>query len=184
MYFDVCIDVLMYIHVYQSDNTNGNESNSSGVQSHVMCSSRPAKTDIVTNCSVYTQEACQDYLLTLQGCLPDGQRNSYVYVSATNQEEKEKQAVQILDGLSKIGATSECRAVAEPFLCLYIFGLCDSSGMVYAPSYEDCVLISTDLCASEWATANQFLPLLGQPSLPECSSFQRAASAISGKHAC
>ena len=176
MYFDIYT-------VYQSDSTNGNESNSSGVPSHVMCSSRPAKTDIVTNCSVYTQDACQDYLLTLQGCLPDGQRNSYVYVSGTDQEKKERQAVQILGGLTRIGATSGCRAVAEPFLCLYIFGLCDSSGMVYAPSYEDCVLISTDLCASEWATANQLLPLLGEPSLPECSSFQRAASAISGKHA-
>ena len=155
-------------------------SNSSGVPSHVMCLHRPAKTDIVTNCSVYTQEVCQDYLLTLQGCLPDGQRSSYAYVSATNQEEKERQAVQIQGGLTIIGATSECRAVAEPFLCLYIFGLCDSSGMVYAPSYEDCVLISTDICASEWAKANEFLALLGQPSLPECSSFQSAASAISG----
>lgn len=172
--------ILIYIHVYQSDNTNGNESNSSGVQSHVMCSSRPAKTDIVTNCSVYTQAACQDYLLVLQGCLPVGQRSSHVYVSGTDQEEMERQAVQILGGLTTIGATSGCRAVAEPFLCLYFFGLCDSSGMVYAPSHEDCVLISTDLCASEWATANQFLALLGQPSLPECSSLQSAASAISG----
>ena len=145
-----------------------------------MCSSRAAQTDIVNTCSVYTREACQDHLLTLHGCLSDMQSSSYVYVSATDKEEKETQAVQILGGLTTLGATPECRAVAEPFLCLYLFGLCDSSGMVYAPSYEDCVLISTDLCASEWAMANRFLLLLGLPSLPECRSFQSTASAISG----
>ena len=145
-----------------------------------MCSSRGVQTDIVNTCSVYTQEACQNYLLTFQGCLPDRQSSSYVYISAADQEERERQALQILDGLTTLGATPECRTVAEPFICLYLFGLCDSSGMVYAPSYEDCVLISTDLCASEWAMANRFLPLLGQPSLPECRSFQSTASAISG----
>ena len=145
-----------------------------------MCSSPAAQTDIVNTCSVYTGAACQNHLLTLRGCVPDRQSSSYVYVSATDQEEMETQAVQILDGLTTLGATPECRAVAEPFICLYLFGLCDSSGMVYAPSYEDCVLISTDLCASEWAMANRFLPLLGLPSLPECRSFQSTASAISG----
>ena len=145
-----------------------------------MCSSRAAQTDIVNTCSVYTGAACQNHLLTLQSCVLDRQSRSYVYVSATDQEEKERQAVQILDGLTTLGATPECRAVAEPFICLYLFGLCDSSGMVYAPSYVECVLISTDVCASEWAMANRFLPLLGLPSLPECRSFQSTASAISG----
>ena len=145
-----------------------------------MCSSRAAQTNIVNTCLVYTGAACQNYLQTLRGCLSDRQSSSYIYVSATDQEEMERQSVQILDGLTTLGATPECRAVAEPFLCLYLFGLCDSSGMVYAPSYEDCVLISTDLCASEWAMANRLLPLLGLPSLPECRSFQSTASAISG----
>ena len=145
-----------------------------------MCSSRAVQTDIVNTCTVYIGAACQNYLRILRDCLLDRQSSSYVYVSATDQEEKETQAVQILDGLTTLGATPECRAVAEPFICLYLFGLCDSSGVVYAPSYEDCILISTDLCASEWAMANRFLPLLGQPSLPECRSFQSTASAISG----
>ena len=143
-----------------------------------MCSSRAVQMDIMNICSVYTGEACQNYLLALRGCLPDRQSSSYV--SATDQEEKETQAIGVLAGLTTLGATPECRTVAEPFLCLYLFGLCDSSGMVYAPSYEDCVLISTDLCASEWAMANRLLPLLGLPSLPECRSFQSTASAISG----
>ena len=65
-----------------------------------MCSNRIAQTDsMCSSNAVYTQEACQDYLLTLQGCLPNRQSSSDVYISATDQVETEGQVNLLLNSL-------------------------------------------------------------------------------------
>ena len=145
------------------------------------CPEQLAGTEAI-NCSsgvVYTQPTCQEFLLPLQGCLPDRMSSRDVYISASNQEAVEAQASELLSGLDLLGPSPECRAAVQPFLCLYLFGLCDSRGRAYQPTFEECTLISTDVCESEWATANSFLALRGS-SLPECTSFPSTASAISG----
>ena len=130
-------------------NATGNQNNSSAVPSTGMCSNRIAQTDsMCSSNAVYTQEACQDYLLTLQGCLPNRQGSRDVYISVTDQVETEGLVNPLLNGLRIfVRPSPECRAAVEPFLCLNSFGLCDSSGVVYGPSFEDCVFISTDVCA-------------------------------------
>ena len=161
---------------------DGNQSNLSSVPTPDTCSDRLARTDAL-NCSsdvVYTQPTCQEHLLPLQGCLPDRLSSRDVYISATNQEAVEAQASELLSGLDLLGPSPECRAAVQPFLCLYLFGLCDSRSTAYLPTFEECILISTDVCESEWATANSFLSLRGLPSLPVCTSFPSTASAISG----
>ena len=167
--------------------TTVNQSNVSGVPSRGMCSNQVARTDSMCSSNVvYTQAACQDYLLTLQGCLPDRQSSSDVYVSVTNLQlvETERQVNGLLDNLNTfIGPSPGCRAAVEPFLCLYFFGLCDSSGVAYEPSFEECVFISTDVCVSEWAQANNLLTGFGLSPLPECTSFQSTAADVSGKYA-
>ena len=147
------------------------------------CSEQLARTDAVSCSSgvVYTQSACHEDLLSLQGCLPDRLGSRDVYISATDQEAVEAQANNLLNNLDLLNPSPECRAAVQPFLCLYLFGLCDSRGAAYQPTFEECVLISTDVCATEWATANRFLTALGMPSLPECTSFPSTASATSGK---
>ena len=145
------------------------------------CSEQLARTDAV-NCSsgvVYTQLTCREDLLSLQGCLLDRLGSRDVYISATNPEAVEAQANELLSGLDLLDPSQECRAAVQPFLCLNLFGLCDSHGRAYQPTFEECVFISTDVCESEWVLANNLLALRGS-SLPECSSFPSTASAISG----
>ena len=164
-------------------NATVNQNNTSGVPSTGLCSNRIAQTDsMCSSNAVYTQDACQGYLLTLQGCLPNRQGSSDVYVSVTDQVETEAQVNLLLNSLRNIVRPSpECRAAVEPFLCLNSFGLCDSSGVVYRPSFEGCVFISTDVCASEWSRANNLLIQVGLSPLPECASFPSTATDISGK---
>ena len=155
----------------------------SGVPNLSRCSEQVAETDSSCSSNVtYSHTTCQDSLQTLQACLPGRQHSSDVHISATNQEEMEMQASQILNGLSALSPSPECQAVVQPFLCLYLFGLCSTSGVTYQPSFEECVYISTEICASEWTRANSFLALLGMPSLPECTSFPRAVSATRGNY--
>ena len=168
-----------------SVNRSNNATGTSSAPFPGMCSNRVARTDLMCSSNVvYTQDACQDYLLTLQGCLPNRQGNRDVYVSVTDQVETEGQVNLLLNSLRNfIRPSCECRAAVEPFLCLYLFGLCDSSGVAYEPYFEECVFISTDVCASEWARANNLLIQVGRSPLPECASFPSTATDISGKHA-
>ena len=55
----------------------------------------------------------------------------------------------------------------EPFLCLYLIGLCDNSEQLYLPSADECRSIRNDICRREW---EQFLGILGPGSLPQCDS--------------
>ena len=156
------------------------QSNMSSVDT---CSEQLVRTDAVSCSSgvVYTQSACREDLLSLQGCLPDRLDSRDVYISATDQEAVEAQANNLLNRLDFLNPSPECRAAVQPFLCLYLFRLCDSRGAAYQPTFEECSLISTDVCATEWATANRFLTTLGMPSLPECTPFPSTVSATSGK---
>ena len=54
-----------------------------------------------------------------------------------------------------------------PFLCFYLFGLCDSSGQVQLPSSEQCEIFSSETCASEIETVTTlFGSFLQCESLP------------------
>ena len=125
-----------------------------------------------TNCSAvaYTGEACRDELLAQQSCLMgrdiDGGEEIHS-PQTTSQVELEIQARQLLTvGLPLVQPSAECEAVLRPFLCLFMFGLCDSdSGQVYQPSFNECVTLTTETCAREWQTA---LTIFGQERLPDC----------------
>ena len=113
---------------------------------------------------------CRDVLQSQQSCLPDRLGSSDIHISprdGEDQEELEIQAQLLLNGLSSplISASPECEEAVLPFLCLYLFSLCDSNGTLYQPSSMDCVTISTVVCAREWIIATNFL---GQEALPQC----------------
>ena len=118
----------------------------------------------------YRGEACREELLTQQACLTGGGEEVYI-PQDINQEETELQAYQLLTvGLSFLQTSAECEAAVRPFLCLYLFGLCDSgSGQVYQPSFSECVTLMTETCAAEWQVAIN--TQLGQSLLPSCESF-------------
>ena len=123
------------------------------------------------NCSAvaYRGEACREELLARQSCLTGGGEEVHI-PQDINQEETELQANQLLTvGLSFLQTSAECEAEVRPFLCLYLFGLCDSgSGQVYQPSFSECVTLMTKTCATEWQAAVG--TQLGRSLLPSCES--------------
>ena len=131
-----------------------------------------------TECAVYEGQTCKEALLGVQNCLPDRIGSDDVYIPFDrDQEEIENQAALIIErGLNAIGASPECKERAIPFLCVYYFGLCDSSGVEYQSSIEECTSVSTGICEAEWITANLFLP--GQ--LPLCESLQEGSTHCGG----
>ena len=120
------------------------------------------------NCLPVVSETCKNTLAQLQKCLPDKEEGSEeVYISsAVPQTETEDLAVNLINGLSFLSPSPECLEIAEPFLCLYLFPLCDNTA-TYHPTYNECVVLTTDVCQSEWERAS-----LLSNDLPQCSDFE------------
>ena len=119
----------------------------------------------------YRGKTCKNVLQIQQACLTGRGDSQEVYIPQDiNQEKMELQAHQLLTvGLSFLQTSAECEAAVQPFLCLYLFGLCDSgSGQVYQPSFTECVTLMTMTCAREWQVAIN--TQLGQTLLPSCES--------------
>ena len=56
----------------------------------------------------------------------------------------------------------------RPFLCLYLFGSCDSNNQSHQVTQADCERLRDDVCAREWAQAEM---ILGRDALPQCGDF-------------
>ena len=126
---------------------------------------------------------CRDSLIFLQNCLSfNDTSDSDVYIAeGLDTAELDEQIANFKAGLRFISATPECEDLALPFFCLYLFGLCDASGKLHQPSRDECIHISTDICAVEWATAIDLLP---ENTLPQCESFQADNPICSSKYGC
>ena len=106
--------------------------------------------------------------MALQHCVPGRCGNTEVFVQKSvllTQAEAELTVEKLLSGLLLLNPSPECSGAVEPFLCIYYFGLCDSSGELYLPSSGECETLTTETCASEFQTA---ISLLGRESLPQC----------------
>ena len=77
-------------------------------------------------------------ILNFSNCSSD-QENVFVV------RNKEMMATQLIDNLTSIGASFECRRKFIPFLCLQLFGLCGGSGVFIQPSSNQCEDIRTEL---------------------------------------
>ena len=129
------------------------------------------------NFTTYEGRGCRMHLQQLQECLPVIDGSNEVYISPGN-EEAELQAMQLISGLDLLNPSSECREAVIPFLCLYLFWLCDASGTMYQPSSDDCTTISTDTCAREWQAA---VGVLGVGVLPQCESLPGTSISCNGR---
>ena len=118
---------------------------------------------------------CRDTLASLQSCLPN-ETSSDVYIAeGLDVAELESQISVLEGGLGFIQATPECVAVAIPFFCLYLFGVCDASGRYYQPPHNDCISVSTDICKTEWIEATRF-----NFPLPQCEILPNVGPICSG----
>ena len=117
----------------------------------------------------YTGEICLDHLAKLQSCYAS-QVDVHVPVRIphdTNQGEAESTATRLLHGLPLLFPSPECEAAITPFLCLYLFGSCDTDNQSQRVTQAECKKMRDDVCAREWALAERFL---GEGVLPECGA--------------
>ena len=111
---------------------------------------------------------CFNELTELQSCYASQVDDSMVRIPLdTNQEEAEATARRLLQGLLLLSPSPECEAAIRPFLCLYLFGSCDTDNQPHQATQADCERLRDDVCAQEWTLAER---LLGQGVLPECAT--------------
>ena len=79
--------------------------------------------------------------------------------SSINVQESEEAASRISNYLSP-----QCSSVALPFICRYLFPLCDENQALSQPSYVECNTISMGECRSEWKGA------VSAGDLPDCGN--------------
>ena len=117
-----------------------------------------------TGCANYSKSVCLQVLRQYTNCLSCEQK--YIAISASiDQESNENTAQAIKTGLSLLGASQTCLSSLIPFMCLYLFPLCDSNTTV---SRQQCIYISTVLCKDEWQTALSIQTIKDQ--IPKCES--------------
>ena len=107
--------------------------------------------------------------MELQTCYASHNFKSMARIpSDTNQEEAEATAMRLLQGLPLLSPSPECEAAIRPFICLYLFGSCDSErNQARRVTQKDCEMMRDDVCSREWALGEQYL---GQGVLPDCST--------------
>ena len=121
-------------------------------------------------CANYTKQACLQTLTQTKACLLGVEINSSNIMIAANidQETNENTAQLVISGLPLLGATEMCTSSFIPFMCLYLFPLCDGNGTAHKPSRDQCIEISTVVCKNEWQKALAFSSV--QQKLPNCGS--------------
>ena len=119
---------------------------------------------------VYSGEACSNELGQWQQCFSQqANRSTDIYIrSDINPQQAEEMAKTFFGGLSLFSPSSECVSHLRPFLCLYLFGLCDSNNQSLQVTQADCERLRDDVCTQEWALAERYL---GRDALPQCSDF-------------
>ena len=126
---------------------------------------------------VYEGQICLNELMRWQQCFSP--LSDAVYLpSDTNQEEAEATANFLLLSLPLLSPSPECEAAIRPFVCLYLFGSCDSNSQRHQVTQTNCERLRDDICAQEWMQAEH---LLGQGVLPNCDDLLRQEEECQGR---
>ena len=112
-----------------------------------MCSAEP-----------YTGSMCLKELHDWQGCLPERQNDSDVFIpSDVDQELREQQAQLLFTELQLLSPSEECEREFKFFWCLLLFGVCDGSGQRRLPSRDHCIQLHNNTCKLEEIGTELFL---------------------------
>ena len=130
--------------------------------------------DIVPTCAqvtAYSGDICRDELLSLQTCFsgvtsPPPALN---IPSSIDQETGENDIMSLVNGLSLLRPSQQCREAILPFICTFIFNLCDNNNTLHTILREDCLHIRDDVCAEVWQIA---VSADDQVLLPVCEDLQ------------
>lgn len=118
---------------------------------------------------VYSGQVCADLLTSLQACYsgvssPPPPLN--IPTSNINQQEREINAALFLNSLPFFNPSANCLERIQSFICLHIFGLCDTSGDLHVTTREECLSLRDSVCSDVWMT---ILSVSQQPgTLPVC----------------
>ena len=125
----------------------------------------------------YTGSLCLSLLQSWQGCAVGDTQDVLVDVSG-DIEELDRAILMTSNAFGTLSYLSStplnyvidqplCQEAVLSLLCQFTFPLCSCyDGDLYLPSQEECLRISTDVCATEWSHA-----LNNGLILPNCSSF-------------
>ena len=130
--------------------------------------------------AAYSGEVCREVFSSLQTCF-SGEMSpppALNIPSLVDQEAGERDAMNLVNGLSFLNPSPQCREAIIPFLCLYIFTLCDSSNNLHTTLREDCLELRDNICAEEWSQAVGFL---GPGVLPLCEDLPDITDECIGK---
>lgn len=116
----------------------------------------------------YVGTICSNELSQQQSCFSGLETNEILISPDVNQEVGENTAISLLRGLQLLSPSQKCMVAIKPFMCLYLFGLCDVKNQLHQISQADCVRIRDELCAEQWKTATM---ILGEGVLPDCSAY-------------
>ena len=104
-------------------------------------------------------------ILTSSNCPLDPEGNILVL------KNEETTASQLMFGLKTLGASEECIGKVVPFVCQYLFGLCDGSGVSIQPRSGQCEDIRDTICQAVWKVVEGF-----GFDLPDCAILPPTAS--------
>lgn len=117
---------------------------------------------------VYQGTICSDELREWQLCF-SGRQTDKVYVpSSVDQDRAESTANLLVRALPLLSPSPECAAAIKPFMCLYLFGSCDTDNQLRQVSRADCVSLRDDVCAGPWET----ISMTREGVLPNCNTFE------------
>lgn len=119
-----------------------------------------------------TESVCQSALaeiLLSADCVFGPESDNIQVLQVSN----ESTAGALINGLSLLAPSDECRKAVVPFLCLYLFGLCNKSGVSIQPTSGQCAEIRDLLCPREWKIVQSFN---FEVPLPDCEALPEEAS--------
>ena len=135
---------------------------------HVFCSYSAVQPGLCEQPITYNGEACSSELQYWQECFSQ-QPGADIYLpSNIDPEQVENKAKRFFFGLSTLSPSPECVTELRPFLCLYLFGSCDSNNQSRQVTQDDCERLRDDVCAREWKLAEK---KLGRNALPQCGNY-------------
>ena len=127
--------------------------------------------------TVYEGQVCLSELTRWQQCFTP-QSNAKVYVPTDiDQQGAEDTANTLLRNLPFLSPSTECLSAIRPFLCLYLFGSCDSNNQSHQVTQTDCATLRDDVCVREWALAE------GIVDLPICDELFKEEEECQGIYA-
>ena len=84
---------------------------------------------------------------------------------------EEAMVMQLVNGLTTLQSSNECKSKAIPLICLHLFGLCGESGVPIRPTRSECEEVRDETCQREWNIVKAL-----DFDLPDCAILPDEAS--------